>query len=146
MYDALALTRGARLPTHAGPWLALLGVALFGTVIAIAAFFAALALLGPGDTAVVSTLEPVVSVVAAAVFLGETLTSVQLAGGVLVIGAVVAAVYPLRSTDRHRCRSRGGQSAAPAAGSGCGHRHADQWLCRSASTTGIRATRRVAGT
>jgi drug/metabolite transporter (DMT)-like permease len=90
VYDALALTRGAHLPTHAGSWLALLGVALFGTVIAIAAFFAALALLGPGDTAVVSTLEPVVSVVAAAVFLGETLTSVQLAGGVLVIGAVVA--------------------------------------------------------
>ena len=88
-YDGLALGRGARLPTHAGPWLALLGVALFGTVIAIAAFFAALALLGPGDTAVVSTLEPVVSVVAAAVFLGETLTGVQLAGGALVFGAVV---------------------------------------------------------
>ncbi len=88
-YDGLALSRGARLPTHVGPWLALLGVALFGTVVAIAAFFAALARLGPGDTAVMSTLEPVVSVVAAAVFLGETLTLVQLGGGGLVVGAVV---------------------------------------------------------
>jgi drug/metabolite transporter (DMT)-like permease len=88
-YDGLALGQGAQLPTHAGAWAALLGVALFGTVIAIVAFFAALTLLGPGDTAVVSTLEPVVSVVAAAVFLGETLTVVQLAGGALVVGAVV---------------------------------------------------------
>jgi drug/metabolite transporter (DMT)-like permease len=34
-------------------------------------------------------VEPVVSVAVAAVALGETLSSVQLAGGVLVIGAVV---------------------------------------------------------
>jgi drug/metabolite transporter (DMT)-like permease len=89
VYDALAVATRAELPSSAGAWAALAGVAVFGTVVAVAAFFGALALLGPADTAVLSTVEPVVSVVVAAVVLGETLSSVQVAGGVLVIGAVV---------------------------------------------------------
>ena len=89
VYDALAVGTRAPLPSSAGAWLALGGVTLLGTVVAVAAFFAALALLGPSDTAVLSTMEPVVSVGVAAVALGESLSPVQLAGGVLVIGAVV---------------------------------------------------------
>src|SRR4051812_10751195 len=88
VYDVLAVASGAALPHTAAAWLALLIVALVCTVIAVAAFFAALALLGPSDTAVVSTLEPVVSMLAAAAFLGERLSAVQLAGGVLVLAAV----------------------------------------------------------
>ncbi len=97
VYAVLAGVRGASVPTHTGPWVALVGVALIGTVVAVAAFFGALSLLGPGDTAVVSTLEPVVSVAAATAFLGESLASVQLAGGVLVVTAVVVlARQPVR--------------------------------------------------
>jgi drug/metabolite transporter (DMT)-like permease len=88
VYDVMAVASGAALPHSPPAWLALLTVALVCTVIAVAAFFAALALLGPSDTAVVSTLEPVVSVLAAAAFLGERLSVVQLAGGVLVLAAV----------------------------------------------------------
>lgn len=90
VYDALALGTRAAIPSSAGAWTALAGVAVVGTVVAVTAFFAALALLGPSDTAVLSTVEPVVSVAVAAVALGETLSSVQLAGGVLVLGAVIA--------------------------------------------------------
>lgn len=89
VYDALALGTRAALPSSAGAWLALAGVTVLGTVVAVAAFFAALALLGPSDTAVLSTMEPVVSVGVAALALGESLSAVQLAGGVLVIGAVI---------------------------------------------------------
>ncbi|MGB8652141.1 MAG: DMT family transporter [Mycobacteriales bacterium] len=88
VYDVGALSTRAALPSHPGPWLALLGVALVGTVVAVSAFFAAMDLLGPADTAVISTFEPVVSVAAAAVVLGEALTAVQLLGGALVLGAV----------------------------------------------------------
>src|SRR5689334_6338563 len=88
VYDVLAVAAGAPLPHTPRAWLALLTVALVCTVIAVAAFFGALALLGPSDTAVVSTLEPVVSVLAAAAFLGERLSAVQVAGGVLVLAAV----------------------------------------------------------
>lgn len=82
-----AVTRPA-YPQTAAAWLALGGVALFGTVIALSAFFAALALLGPTDTAVVSTVEPVVSVGVAALVLGERLGPLQLLGGVVVLAAV----------------------------------------------------------
>ena len=89
VYDVLALSTQATLPSAPSAWLALLGVALIGTVVAVAAFFGALALLGPSDTAVVSTIEPVVSVLAAFVVLGERLTVVQMLGGLLVLAAVV---------------------------------------------------------
>ncbi len=88
VYDVLALATRARLPHAPSAWLALLGVALIGTVVAVGTFFAALALLGPADTSVISTLEPVVSVIVAAVALGESLGPLQLGGGVLVLGAV----------------------------------------------------------
>ena len=81
--------RSVALPAAPRGWLALVGIAVFGTVVAVSAFFAALALLGPGDTAVVSTVEPVVSVVAAFLVLGERLSLVQVLGGLLVLSAVL---------------------------------------------------------
>jgi len=90
VYDTVALAAGAAVPHRAGAWLALLGVALVGTVVAVSAFFAALERLGAADTAVVSTFEPVVSVMVAAAVLGEHLGPAQLSGAVLVLAAVLA--------------------------------------------------------
>jgi len=89
VYDVLAVATGAALPHSAGAWAALGGVTLLGTVLAVGAFFAALAILGPSDTAALSTLEPVVSVGVAALALGEVLSPVQVVGGGLVVAAVV---------------------------------------------------------
>ena len=99
VYDVLALSTGAPLPRSAVAWTALAGVALFGSVVAVTAFFAALSRLGPGDTAVVSTAEPVVSVAVAALVLGERLGPVQAAGGVLVLLAVVVLARLTPSPD-----------------------------------------------
>jgi drug/metabolite transporter (DMT)-like permease len=88
VYDGYAGVTGAALPSTGEAWWAVLGVALLGTVVAVTAFFWALELLGPADTAVISTFEPVVSVVAGALVLGESLTVLQLAGGALVLTAV----------------------------------------------------------
>lgn len=84
----LAAVTRPQLPGSAQAWLALGGVALVGGVLAVATFFAALALLGPADTAVVSTVEPVVSIGVAALVLGERLGALQVAGGVVVLAAV----------------------------------------------------------
>jgi drug/metabolite transporter (DMT)-like permease len=88
-YDVLAVSTGAALPRSTAGWSALVAVALVGTVVAVAAFFAALERLGPADTSVVSTAEPVVSVLVAALVLGERLGPLQVVGGVLVLVAVV---------------------------------------------------------
>ncbi|MDX6275347.1 MAG: hypothetical protein QOJ92_2557 [Frankiales bacterium] len=87
---AAALVVRPGVPTHVHGWFALAGVAVFGSVVAVWAFFEGLRRLGPSDTAVVSTLEPVVSVVLGAVVLGETFAGAQVVGAVLVLTAVVA--------------------------------------------------------
>lgn len=81
-------------------------MALIGTVVAVTTFFAALALLGPSDTAVISTVEPVVSVAVAGLVLGERLSPLQAAGGAVVLLAVTA----LARVGR-RDEARAGQSA-----------------------------------
>ena len=93
--SAAALTTGVfaavvrpALPSSATAWLAVVGVALLGTVVAVTAFFGALALLGPSDAAVLSTVEPVVSVAVAGLVLGERLASTQVVGGAVVLLAV----------------------------------------------------------
>ena len=86
----LALLTRPSLPRSAPGWLALVAVALVCTVVAVTTFFAALALLGPSETSVVSTVEPVVSVAVAGLVLGERLSPLQVVGGAVVLGAVMA--------------------------------------------------------
>lgn len=94
----LALLTRPTFPSEPTAWLALAGVALIGGVLAVTTFFAALALIGPADTSVVSTVEPVVSIAVAGLVLGERLGPVQIAGGVVVLLAVTT-LARLRPVD-----------------------------------------------
>ncbi|HJV24270.1 MAG TPA: DMT family transporter [Aromatoleum sp.] len=76
-------------PQNAGGWLAVVMIAVVSTVVAMVAFFAGMQRLGAADAATLSTLEPVVTFALAAVFLGEPVLPNQLAGGVLILGAVI---------------------------------------------------------
>jgi drug/metabolite transporter (DMT)-like permease len=69
-------------------WLS--GLAVVSTVGAVALFFAGLQRVGPTAASILSTLEPVVTVVLAFVVFGESLGPAQLAGGALVLSAVLA--------------------------------------------------------
>ncbi len=90
VYCALAGLRGVALPQTALGWLAILGLSLISTVAGTVTFFAGLNLVGPTDASTLSTLEPVVTVVLAALILSETIQPLQLAGGALILAAVVA--------------------------------------------------------
>lgn len=71
----------------AGPaWLVVTG--LF-SVAAILCFFAGLRRVGPSTASILSTAEPVTTVVLAFAVLGDRLAAAQLAGGALVLAAVV---------------------------------------------------------
>lgn len=65
-------------------------LALVSTVGAIALFLAGLRRVGPAAASILSTLEPVVTVVLAFMVFSEALGPAQLAGGALVLSAVVA--------------------------------------------------------
>ncbi len=77
-------------------WLA--GLALVSTVGAVALFFAGLRRVGPTAASILSTLEPVVTVALAFAVFGESLGPAQLAGGALVLLAVVAVRAPTHRT------------------------------------------------
>ncbi|HSO10515.1 MAG TPA: EamA family transporter, partial [Desulfoprunum sp.] len=76
-------------PEGSAGWAAVAAIALVSTVIAMVFFFAGLARLSAADAATVSTLEPLVTVFLAALFLGESITPVKLAGGIIIITALV---------------------------------------------------------
>ena len=73
-------------------WLACL--AAVSTVAAIALFFAGLRRVGPTSASILSTVEPLVTVVLAFIAFGETLGPVQIAGGTLVLSAVLVLQLP----------------------------------------------------
>jgi drug/metabolite transporter (DMT)-like permease len=68
-------------------WLAAL--AAVSTVASISLFFAGLKRVGPTTASILATVEPLVTVLLAFLVFGETLGPVQLAGGALVLVAVV---------------------------------------------------------
>lgn len=74
-----------RFPADPWGWAAVGAIAIVSTVVSILAFFAGLKRVGPAVASIVSTLEPVVTVVLAWLVLGESLTAWQLAGGAIVL-------------------------------------------------------------
>ncbi len=89
VYSGLAAVQGPVFPETAGGWLAILGVAVLCTVVAIGSFLAGMERIGPSNASTVSTLEPVVSVLMASLVLGETLSPLKIVGGVLILSAVM---------------------------------------------------------
>jgi drug/metabolite transporter (DMT)-like permease len=94
---AAPLTVGAALLGELRPgeltaagWGWLAGLALVSTVAAVSLFFAGLRRVGPTTASILSTAEPVVTVLLAFLVFGELLGPVQLLGGALVLGAVLA--------------------------------------------------------
>lgn len=78
-------------------WLWLVLLALVSTVGAILLFFAGLARVGPSVAALLSILEPVVTVGLAAGVFGETLGPAQWLGGALVLLSVLVVQWPRRA-------------------------------------------------
>jgi drug/metabolite transporter (DMT)-like permease len=93
---AVSLTIGSSLAGQLRPgevtlagWGWLGCIAVVSTVGAITLFFAGLSRVGPTSASILSTFEPVVTVILAAGVLAEHLTPVQIGGGALVLTAVL---------------------------------------------------------
>ena len=89
VYAVVSVVQRPTFPSTTGSWLAVAGIALVSTVVAITTFFAGMQRVGPADASTLSTLEPAVTVVLAAVVLDERLGAVQVVGGGLVLAAVM---------------------------------------------------------
>jgi drug/metabolite transporter (DMT)-like permease len=83
-------------------WAVVILMAVFPTIAAIGLYVRGMARLGAPAAAVASTFEPVVTLVLAAVVLGERLTSSQWIGVALVlVGVMVAEGLPALVSPRH---------------------------------------------
>ncbi|MGA4637535.1 DMT family transporter [Pseudomonas solani] len=93
-FAVAALLQGATFPGSGGAWLATLGLALFATLIPVAAFLAGSPAIGPSAAATLSTVEPLVAVAIAVLLMGEQLTWGMLGGGCMVLLAAVCLARP----------------------------------------------------
>ena len=78
-------------------WAMFLALGLFSTLVPFSLFYSGLRHLPAAEAGIVATLEPVVAVLAAAVFLGEWLRPLQWLGAALVLGA--AAMSSIRAPE-----------------------------------------------
>lgn len=89
VYGILMIVNGAHLPSTNSGWVNIIGIVLVATVIPVATFLAGLERIGPTNAAMLSTLEPVVTVLLAAWIFDERLQAIVMLGGGLILIAVV---------------------------------------------------------
>jgi drug/metabolite transporter (DMT)-like permease len=89
VYGGLTMVNGAHFPTTNFGWLGIAGIVLIATVIPVATFLAGLERIGPTNASMLSTLEPAVTVLLAGLIFGEQLEPITIAGGGLILAAVI---------------------------------------------------------
>lgn len=89
MSSLLMLINGPHLPTTGRGWVVILLTVILATVIPVVTFLAGLKRIGATNASMLSTFEPAVTVILAALLLGEMLKPVTLLGGGLILAAVL---------------------------------------------------------
>ncbi len=84
----ILLVGGIALPQNTIGWTGLSGAA-FGFVVGILAMFTAIKHVGSAAAAMLLNIEPLISILAAALVLGERLTMLQLTGAIMVVSALI---------------------------------------------------------
>lgn len=80
-------------------WLLLGAIVIFPTFLAVILYLRGIQHLGPSQAAILSTFEPIFTILMAAAVLGERLSPIQWAGAALVGAGVVAAEREARPVD-----------------------------------------------
>ncbi|QKE72157.1 DMT family transporter [Arthrobacter citreus] len=73
-------------------WLSILGISIISSVIAMSAFFTGVKLIGPTKGAVLSMVEPVVTIMCSTILFHENMSLFQLLGGTVVLGGALLVV------------------------------------------------------
>lgn len=89
VYAVAVQVNGPAWPVSPIGWAAVGAIALFSTVFAILGFFKGMERLGAADASTLSTLEPLITVLLAAWVLDEGVSTWQMAGGGLILAAVL---------------------------------------------------------
>jgi len=88
----------AQIPSAA--WPGLIGIGVFAAAIAIQAFYASAARIGAAQASLMATVEPVVVILLAIVFLGESFAPIRIVGAAVVLAGVLLAQLATPSESR----------------------------------------------
>lgn len=91
---AIAPFRAVEAPQETAAWVNLLGLATFSTVFPVFFLNAGIQKVGAARAAVIGTIEPILTLMFAAIFLGERMTLPQLFGGALILGGIILLQAP----------------------------------------------------
>lgn len=81
-----------------GTWLGIGGIVLFSTILAMLTFFEGMKRMGPTSASIISTTEPVMTVILAVVIFNENITLLQaVGGGFVIVGGILAILTPARN-------------------------------------------------
>ncbi len=89
VYGTLTLVNGTHFPVSSSGWWFMAGIVIVATIIPVTTFLAGLERIGPTNASLLSTLEPIVTVLLAAWLFAERLEPITLVGGALILVAVV---------------------------------------------------------
>ena len=90
-FIAVSLIRGGlQLPISGAGWIGLAGTSVFYAT-GIIGYFVAISMIGPAKSTLYSYVEPLFTMTAAFLFLGERLMPLQIVGALIVVGALIAA-------------------------------------------------------
>ena len=89
VYGGVIAWRGPAWPASGAGWGAAAAIAFFSTVLGVLGLFAGLKRLGAVDASTLSAVEPILTIVLAAVFLEEFIRFRQFLGGLLILAAVI---------------------------------------------------------
>jgi drug/metabolite transporter (DMT)-like permease len=93
VFGGLTFVRGFQAPATLEGWLAIAGIVVISTIFAMLSFFVGLERIGATNAAMLSTFEPVTTVILAALFLGESIGFSTILGGGLILGAALLLAY-----------------------------------------------------
>lgn len=97
VFLTLSLSRPVTWPAETSTWGLLLALAIVSTVMPVLFLTIGLNKLGPSKAAIASTVEPILTAVWAALFLGEQMQPIQLVGGALILASVILLQIPRRT-------------------------------------------------
>ncbi|RXZ43432.1 DMT family transporter [Crenobacter cavernae] len=90
----LASGDGFSLPHGEQGWLAVVGIGFFSSALALVALFTGMRRLGATRSAVLSTVEPLITIALGCVFLGEAWSALQWLGSLSIVAAALAITLP----------------------------------------------------
>jgi len=99
-YAVLGLaTQSIVVSMPATVWLVIAGIVLIPTVAAVLFFWLGVRYIGPAKTSIISSIEPLVTVILAWLAFGERLSPPQLGGGLLIIFSIIILQYPFKELN-----------------------------------------------